>query len=180
MSETADLLAEARRAAGISQDELARRAGTSRTTLSAYEHGRKSPTIDTASRLLGEIDLVLTYRHRIDAVEHVTPRGRPFTTLSHLPRLPLDVAFATVTLPPHLNWSDPDQRFDLADRGDRALVYEIVLSEGVADDIQTYVDGALLVDLWPDLVLPRGIREAWTPIIEADRAGPSHAGVASH
>jgi hypothetical protein len=44
-------------------------------------------------------------------------------------------------------------------------VYEIVLQEGTPADILAYVDGALLVDLWEDLVLPRGIRAAWTPLV---------------
>ena len=33
-------------------------------------------------------------------------------------------------------------------------------------DILRYVDGVLLVDLWPDLVLPRDIRDAWQPVID--------------
>ncbi|TQC38385.1 XRE family transcriptional regulator, partial [Rhodococcus sp. WS4] len=48
----AALLERVRRAAGLSQDELARRAHTSRPTLSAYENGRKSPSLDTTQRLL--------------------------------------------------------------------------------------------------------------------------------
>ena len=32
-------------------------------------------------------------------------------------------------------------------------------------DILRYVDGALLVDLWPELVLPREVRDAWQPVI---------------
>lgn len=46
------LVRRVRVAAGLSQEELARRAGTSRPTLSAYEHGRKSPSADTLERLL--------------------------------------------------------------------------------------------------------------------------------
>ena len=42
----------AREAAGLSKAELAERAGTSRPTLSAYEHGRVSPTLETAERIL--------------------------------------------------------------------------------------------------------------------------------
>ena len=49
-----NLLEDARRSAGLSQDALARLAGTSRPTLSAYEHGRKSPTLATAARLLSK------------------------------------------------------------------------------------------------------------------------------
>jgi hypothetical protein len=48
-------------------------------------------------------------------------------------------------------------------------VYEVVLQEGRRADILAYVDGALLVDLWDDLVLPRVVRSAWTPAIRASR-----------
>jgi hypothetical protein len=41
-----------------------------------------------------------------------------------------------------------------------------VLREGTANDIRTYVDGALLVDLLPELVLPRDLRAAWGPLID--------------
>ncbi len=43
----------ARRRAGLSQERLAGRAGTSQATLSAYENGRKQPTFETFARLLG-------------------------------------------------------------------------------------------------------------------------------
>jgi hypothetical protein len=46
-------------------------------------------------------------------------------------------------------------------------VYEIVLQEGRPADILAYVDGALLLDLWDELVLPRTVRSAWTPVIQA-------------
>jgi transcriptional regulator with XRE-family HTH domain len=43
---------EARMAAGLTQAALARRAGTSQATMSAYESGRKRPSVDTLSRIL--------------------------------------------------------------------------------------------------------------------------------
>ena len=46
------LLAYARRAAGLSQNALARLAGTSQPTLSAYERGRKSPSLTVAERII--------------------------------------------------------------------------------------------------------------------------------
>jgi transcriptional regulator with XRE-family HTH domain len=165
----ANLLAEARRAAGMSQDELARRAHTSRPTLSAYEHGRKSPTLETTARLLAEAGFELTVQPVVTFVDQVTTRGRTVTVPTTLRRLPLDRAFATVVLPVHLNWSDPGQRFDLRDRAQRAWVYEIVLREGIPEDILAYIDGALLIDLWDDLVIPRDIRAAWTPLIKDTR-----------
>ena len=57
--------------------------------------------------------------------------------------------------------------FDLRSRADRARVYEIVLQEGRPADILAYVDGALLVDLWQVLVLPRAVRSAWLPVVSA-------------
>ena len=34
-------------------------------------------------------------------------------------------------------------------------------------DIAAYIDGALLVDLWDELVLLRDVRDAWAPAIAA-------------
>jgi transcriptional regulator with XRE-family HTH domain len=45
-------LRAARERAGLSQAALAERSGTSQATISAYESGRKQPSIDTLSRLL--------------------------------------------------------------------------------------------------------------------------------
>ncbi len=160
-----NLLERARRSAGLSQEELARRAGTSRPTLSAYEHGRKSPTLATASRLVAEAGFELVITPRVTFVDRVTERGRTVVVPSALPRLPLTEAFATVFLPLHLAWSGPPRALRMADRRDRARVYEVVLREGGADDISTYVDGALLVDLWNDLVLPRDVRSAWERVV---------------
>ena len=53
----------------------------------------------------------------------------------------------------------------MVDRAERARVYEIVVREGTADHIATYIDGALLVDLWSELVLPRDVRAAWSPLV---------------
>lgn len=54
---------------------------------------------------------------------------------------------------------------DLSDRGQRARVYEVVLREGTPDDMRSFIDGALLVDLWDELVLPRRLRSAWDPVL---------------
>ena len=43
-----------------------------------------------------------------------------------------------------------------------------MLREGTADDIAAYVDGALLVDLWDDIVVPAEIREAWQAVIDQE------------
>ncbi len=51
---------EARRRAGLTQAELARRSGTSQATLSAYENGRKEPSVSTLTRILGAAGAQLT------------------------------------------------------------------------------------------------------------------------
>ncbi|MDZ7577194.1 MAG: helix-turn-helix transcriptional regulator [Candidatus Nanopelagicales bacterium] len=158
-------MAEARRSAGLSQQELAREAGTSRETVSAYENGRKSPNMTTVVRLLAAADRQLEAVPRISFTAVATSRGTVLSVPGRLPRLPVQQAVAKVKLPIHLNWSDPERIFDLSDRHDRARVYEIVIREGRDEDISTYIDGALLVDLWEDLVLPTDVRMAWAAAI---------------
>jgi len=46
------LIHQVRSRAGLSLRELARRAGTSHSTLSAYENGRKVPTVETLDRIV--------------------------------------------------------------------------------------------------------------------------------
>lgn len=60
----ATLIKAVRRRQGITQAELARRAGTSQPVVSAYEHGRRDPSYETLRKLVeagGE-------RLRLDAV----------------------------------------------------------------------------------------------------------------
>jgi DNA-binding XRE family transcriptional regulator len=161
-----NLLEQARVEAGLSQDELAQRAGTSRTTISAYEHGRKSPTLATATRLLSSAGFELAVEPLITFVEVQVRQGRPVFVPNRLWRLSIRDAFASVTLPLGLNWSRPGAVFDLSDRRQRARCYEIVLREGMPADLRRYIDGALLVDTWPDLVLPLELRAAWQPLID--------------
>lgn len=163
---TSRLLEVARHRAGLSQQELAARAGTSRPTLSAYEHGRKSPTLATTERILRCAGWELVAQPLVTFAEVPMSRGRPVFVPDRLWRISVEAALATASLPLGLAWSQPGMVFELSDRRQRALCYEIVLREGMPDDLLRYVDGALLVDLWADLVLPRRIRHVWQPVIE--------------
>jgi transcriptional regulator with XRE-family HTH domain len=165
MTEAAELLEQARVSSGLTQEELARRAGTSRSALSAYEHGRKSPTVATFARLLSGAGWELAAQPQVSFSQQPSARGRPTWVPDRLPRLDVARALALVELPLHLNWSAAGRVFDLRSRADRARVYEIVLQEGRPADILAYIDGALLADLWDDLVLPRAVRFAWAPLI---------------
>jgi transcriptional regulator with XRE-family HTH domain len=52
----------ARLRSGLSQRELAHRAGTSQPTLAAYESGRKAPTLKTLMRVLDAAGFELRFR----------------------------------------------------------------------------------------------------------------------
>lgn len=53
------LVRMARRQAGLTQTELANRAGTSQAAVSAYESGRRSPSVDTLVRIVAATGLEL-------------------------------------------------------------------------------------------------------------------------
>lgn len=163
------LISDAREAAGLSKADLAERAGTSRPTLSAYEHGRVSPTLDTVERILAAAGYRLATSPLLRWRDVEVGRGRKAAVPSHLPDLPASQALRSIVLPLHLEWSRPGRSADLADRRQRARVYEVVLREGRPADIESIVDGALLVDQWDELVLPQRLRAAWQPIVDATR-----------
>lgn len=52
----------ARRKAGLSQRELAEKAGQTQQSISAYETGRKDPTLSTLNRLLAAAGLEMRVR----------------------------------------------------------------------------------------------------------------------
>jgi hypothetical protein len=66
----AAVLTRARKRAGLTQAELARRAGTSQPVISAYEHGRRDPGIETLRRLVraagAELELGVAARRAED------------------------------------------------------------------------------------------------------------------
>lgn len=146
---------------------MAQLAGTSRPTLSAYEHGRKSPTLETAARIVGEAGFDLSLAPRVTFVERDAGRGRSALVPTPLPRLSVEEALRVVALPLRVNWSDPGRRFDLRDRRQRARLYEAVIREGAPEDVLAFVDGVLLVDLWNELVLPTMVRAAWESVLPA-------------
>lgn len=66
-----DLIAEIRRASGLSQAELARRSGLQSSVLSAYEHGRRQPSVAALARVAraAGLDLAISPLADADALE---------------------------------------------------------------------------------------------------------------
>lgn len=67
-----------------------------------------------------------------------------------------------VELPVRLFWSAPDRQFDLDQPFMLRSVYETVLGQASRpEDLADYLDGDLLIAVWPQLYLPKGVRQAW-------------------
>ncbi|MFC4118554.1 helix-turn-helix transcriptional regulator [Nonomuraea zeae] len=155
------LFKQARHAASLNQKALAGVSGTSRTTLSAYEHGRKSPTLETAGRILDAAGFRLVLEAKVEFAAHAGADGRAFHVPSRLPRLPVAAALGVARLGGRV--------YDLADRDERRAAYVALLREGSPQELLDHVDGVLLVELWDELVLPPEIRAGWWPLVEEAR-----------
>ncbi len=80
----------------------------------------------------------------------------------------------TVELPLRLFWSGTERTFDVSDQDVRRWIYETVLQNATRpDELATLLDGTTLVELWPQLYLPKGVRRAWEdehPVLRATAA----------
>ena len=71
-------------------------------------------------------------------------------------------AHGVVELPLRLFWSAPDRTFDLGQPSMLQAMYEAVLREASRPgDLASYLNGEVLVAVWPELFLPKGLRRAW-------------------
>jgi prevent-host-death family protein len=71
-------------------------------------------------------------------------------------------AHGVVELPLRLFWSAPDRTFDLDQPSMLQALYETVLREASRPgDLSSYLNGEILVAVWPGLYLPKGVRRAW-------------------
>jgi transcriptional regulator with XRE-family HTH domain len=92
--EPASLIRAVRRRHGLSQAEMARRAGTSQPVISAYEHGRRDPSYETLRRIVeagGE-------QLRLDAAPPSSDLPPPESLEEHARRL-MDVLSLVDALP---------------------------------------------------------------------------------
>lgn len=101
--------------------------------------------------------------------------GRPVVVVPALDDLQ-GPAEGMVKLPLWLFWSCPGHSFDLSDRDMRLWLYQTVLREARrAEDLTRFLDGDTLMAVWPDLYLPRPVRQAWEDCHPELRAVPAAA-----
>lgn len=164
------LLEVARVARGLTQEAVARRSGTSQPTLSAYERGRKSPTLAVGERILHSLGFDLGLQPRVSFREAHGERGGTYLVPDQLWRVdppdcfaPIDVRGASGSL----------RTSDLLNREGRIEAYTWLLTHGDEEQLFNHLDGALLVDAWPDLAprLPRDLRSEWQPLVRAAGLG---------
>lgn len=160
----------ARRGAGLTQAELAHRAGTTQSAVSMYERRRKVPMLDVAERLMQAAGADLGMVTRVVWEVDFLPGLKAFWYPDRLWRVEVPGCFDTVLMPDLVGHTDKGE-WDLRDRADRRRLYENLLAEGDQHMIMRWADGALLMDLWSELVLPEKIRAAWEPAVEAASSG---------
>jgi hypothetical protein len=82
----------------------------------------------------------------------------------------------TVELPLRMYWSSADRTFDLDEPYMLRWYYQIVLREASRpEDLTCHLDRDTLIGLWPDLYLPRGVRQAWEEHHPVLRSAPATA-----
>lgn len=158
------LLEAARVARGLTQEAVARRSGTSQPTLSAYERGTKSPTLAVAERILHSLGFDLGLQPRVTFREVHGGRGGTYLVPDQLWRVDPPACFAPIDV------RDADRSLrtsDLLNRDGRIDAYAWLLTHGDGEQLFNHLDGALLVDAWPDLAprLPAELRNEWQPLV---------------
>lgn len=99
----ASVIRDSRLEAGLTQAELAERSGTSQSTLSAYEHGRKVPSARTLERILAASGHRLRVEHGAQPVR--TPSRAAHERVARGLHDVLELAAALPSRP------DPELRF---------------------------------------------------------------------
>lgn len=157
----------ARRAAGLSQRQLAHIARTAQSAVSEYELRRKSPTLEVVERLLDAANAELAVRPMVffDLVEDPV-LGR-FSVPDRLWSVPFPDCLARVQILRYIFGTDDDGIWDLSDEAQRIAYYELALVHAPGQILEDSVDGLLLLQAWPKMTLPDVVREAWQPLIEA-------------
>lgn len=167
---TKTVIERARKAAGLSQQQLANWSGTQQSSVSEYESRRKSPTLEVVERLLEAADAELTIRPITDFDVREDPEIGQYLVPERLWSVPMPDCFSKVQVLGYLFKSRKPRVWDLSVESERIDYYEWAIVRGTAELLLDSVDGVLLMQVWPRLNLPDVIRGAWQPVIEAATA----------
>ena len=124
-----------------------------------------------AERIVEAAGYRLTLTTEVQFTRHTAKGVRPFWVPDRLWRGRLPECFATVSLQDHTHLRGVT-RLSLRRRPSRRRMYALLLRNGFPEELRDWIDGALLVDLWDDLAIPRPIREAWQPAVYLAGNGP--------
>ena len=159
----ADAVREGRRAMRLTQVQLAERAGVGRKFVVELEAGH--PRAELAKVL--DVLRVLNVQAVSSAAASANPKPRgsyadrkPYAIVDDLDSLTGPTG-GVVVLPVTLDWS-PKKRYDMTDIDERLRMYEAVLNEALNPvDLQDFLNKDLLIEAWPELLVPKRIRARW-------------------
>ena len=170
--EPVTVIEAARKAAGMSQRQLADWARTQQSSVSEYESRRKSPTLAVVERLLDAADHDLVARPRVFFEYEDDPDVGGYLVPDRLWQVPVPECYSRVVVF-YLRAITGYDVWDLAIPEERIEFYGLAVHHGNEEILLNAVDGALLVEAWPSLDLPEVIRAAWQPLIDASKGvGP--------
>lgn len=127
--------------------------GRARARLKGYLRGEAAEPVHLAPAAAPAVLAPPTHRYR----------DRPVAVASDLGSLRGPVT-GTIRLPELLHWSGDESAatFNLEDPRQRPAVYVAVLREArEAAELEAWLNGRWLLELWPRLVLPKAVRAAW-------------------
>ena len=96
----------------------------------------------------------------------VTRFWRPVEIPDDLGDRPATVRSGRVKLPNRIAWSGQSE-YDLDDPRGRAHIYELVMTEGTEDDVRTYIDLDVLLEMWDTMWLAAHVREQWADYLRS-------------
>lgn len=85
---------------------------------------------------------------------------KPYAIVDDLDQL-CGPAGGVVELSHSVLWAPGGPYVDLDEPGGRGLAYRAVLAEGTVEDLVQVLNRAQLIAAWPELLLPRRVREMW-------------------
>ncbi|MFO6451819.1 MULTISPECIES: helix-turn-helix domain-containing protein [unclassified Aeromicrobium] len=161
------VIEQARRAAGISQQQMARWSGTQQSSVSEYESRKKSPTLEVVERLLEAADAELAVKPVIDFDERQDSEGGTFLVPDRLWSVPMPDCFSKIQVAGIMFGSPRTRVWDLSVEAERIDYYEWAIVGLSSDLMLDSIDGILLMQVWERLNIPDVVQAAWQPVIDA-------------